>query len=187
MICLTSLQMVPALIFICSHLGQFTLSASDLRPENADIHAPHPIHVSLCEVQYNAQTKKLEISLRVFTDDLELALEKTYGAKLLHIGTATERAEAVSHIQQYVLQHLKLAPGSATPLKLTYLGKEQEGLATWVYLESEPLPPFTTLQVTNTLLHALYDDQQNLVNVKVGGVIKSARLSKDGNGEKLVW
>lgn len=148
---------------------------------------PHPIHVSLCEVQYNAQTRKLEISLRVFTDDLELALEKSYGATQLHIGAPTEKTEAVKQVAQYVLQHLKLAPGSAAPLKLTYLGKEQEGLATWVYLESEPTGPFTTLQVTNAILHALYDDQQNLVNVKVGGTQRSCRLGKDADSEKLEW
>ena len=34
----------------------------------------HSVHVSTAEAEYNAKTKKLEVSLTVFVSDLELAL-----------------------------------------------------------------------------------------------------------------
>ena len=36
----------------------------------------HPFHVSVCEIYHNSKTNSLEISMKLFTDDLELSIQQ---------------------------------------------------------------------------------------------------------------
>ena len=42
----------------------------------------HPHHVSIATVTYNANTLAFEISLKTFSDDLEMALEKEFNSNV---------------------------------------------------------------------------------------------------------
>lgn len=45
----------------------------------------HDFHTSLTEINYNSQSRSLELSVRVFTDDLELALTNFNKGQLVKI------------------------------------------------------------------------------------------------------
>ena len=42
----------------------------------------HPFHMSVVEINHNVQDKTLEISCKIFTDDFEKVLAKTYNTKV---------------------------------------------------------------------------------------------------------
>ena len=44
----------------------------------------HPHHVSIATVTYNVNTLSFEISLKTFSDDLEMALEKEFNSKSIN-------------------------------------------------------------------------------------------------------
>lgn len=149
--------------------------------------APHPIHVSVLEGQWRAGGQ-LELTLRVFTDDLELALRRQYGEPVqpLRLGTPRQAPAADSLIQAYVLAHLRLLPDGKA-VQLRYVGHEYEQEAMYVYLEATGVPDFGKLQVHNSLLLTLYDDQSNLCNMTHRGRTLSLRTRRGEEQGELKW
>jgi hypothetical protein len=129
----------------------------------------HPIHVSVTNVDYNERTRALEISARVFVDDLEAALLRG-GAPALRIGTPREARETDARIAAYLAANLRIE-GSGAP---AFVGKETEGGAVWLYVEIPQEGPPRALHVRNTLLMDLHPDQTNLLHARVGGTERSA-------------
>ena len=43
----------------------------------------HPFHVSVCDVDFNEETKSIQLSQRIFLDDFEQALNKKYEINLI--------------------------------------------------------------------------------------------------------
>ena len=59
------------------------LASALLRPADAaGAAAPHKFYTSLARVEYNAAEKSVEVTLRVFADDLELALRRRAGREV---------------------------------------------------------------------------------------------------------
>ncbi len=69
----------------------------------------HDFHTSLAEVHYNQAAQTLEVSLRVFTDDLESALSKENGGKVIRV---TEDKAADSFIQTYLSRYFSVTDGA---------------------------------------------------------------------------
>ena len=125
----------------------------------------HPIHLSKCEVEINRQSSQLEITLHVYIDDLQEIIQKS-GSPELFLATDQELINADSLIVAYLTNHLMINNG-AHPIALNWLGKEQSDdlLAFWCYFETKAIVEGDGLQIINSVLHDLYDDQQNILNV----------------------
>lgn len=141
----------------------------------ATLSSAHDFHVSITQMEQNGKTGRLEIAVKIFTDDLELAVQPA-GIPKLHLATREEHAAADSLIGQYLLEHLRLHV-DGIPVVLAYLGKETESDATWCYLESGPMGKIGQLKVTNTVLFAQFDDQVNIIHWKQDGRTKARMVS----------
>lgn len=134
---------------------------------------PHPIHVSTTNIEYNKQDNKVEVICTIFTDDFEAALVKQYGKKT-DLNKAEMHKAMDELVKNYVYSHLQLkTPGI---LKLNYIGFEINKEATDVYLESDKTPVFKKIDIDDSLIYNLFDDQINIVHVIVNGVRKSEKL-----------
>ena len=133
--------------------------------------AAHPFYVSVCQIDHNPETDALEISFRLFMDDLEQALE-TMGTDLLRLGTEREAEKADLYISRYLARHVEIEI-SGRRVSAAFLGKEVDSDAIWCYLEVENIPVLETMTMTNTLLLETFEDQVNLVHVNAGGQKKS--------------
>jgi hypothetical protein len=122
----------------------------------------HAFHTSLTEIQYNAKEKSLEISIRMFTDDLETALTKANNGQKIMIGGKNDNSNAV--LNKYIQQHFTILTPQKQKKALTVLGKELEGDATWVYVEIPNSQDFKGHILYNSLMQEMFDDQTNLVN-----------------------
>jgi hypothetical protein len=76
----------------------------------------HPLFVSVTEINHNAKEKTLEISCKVFTDDLEKAIEKSANIKL-DLFNIKDKAAAEKAVTEYVKKHL-LLKAMASPFSL---------------------------------------------------------------------
>lgn len=155
------------LLYCYLFMGLFT-------PERRSAPAPHPLHVSTSDINYNSQDNKLEVTCTIFTDDFEKALAKQYNAK-------TDLTKPAMHtamdalVKNYVNNHIQIKSG-ASAVALNYLGYEIEREAVNVYLESNKIPVIKKESADISLLHNLYDDQINIVHMTVNGVRKSTKL-----------
>lgn len=136
-----------------------------------DVPEAHPFYISVCQVDHNPDTGALEMSFRIFMDDLELALE-TMGTERLHLGTEREAEKADLYISRYLVRHV-VVEINGRRVNAAFLGKEVELDAMWCYVEVGDIPVFETMTMTNTLLLETYEDQVNLVHVNANGQKKS--------------
>ena len=138
--------------------------------------AVHDFHVSITKIDLNPESKKLEVMIKLFTDDLSEALNQRYGTNFM-LGTASEPPNANDRLKEYVNGQFAISV-NGKPMALNYLGKQQEDDATWIYIESERVGKIKSITVSNPLLTDLFDDQTNLINVKVDGKKEGLTLRK---------
>ncbi len=136
----------------------------------------HPFYVSVCQIDHNPQNQSLEITLKVFTDDLEVTLEEKKDEKLF-LGSDRETSFADSLIMEYLYKKLQIRVNQQ-PAQMKYLGKEVEMQVTWCYVEIKGVPDVRKLEVINTIFLETYDTQTNLVNIRVGEKKKSMLLNQ---------
>jgi hypothetical protein len=128
--------------------------------------AGHKFYVSITQIDVNVQSHHLEISARIFSDDLEASILAVTG-EALRLGSGREHPKTDSLLFEYVLPRLAFAQKGKL-LEYAMIGKEVEADVTWIYLESrEGISTEEPLTIRNELLLDLFPDQKNLVNVKV--------------------
>lgn len=127
--------------------------------------AAHPFHVSIAEGEWNAETKCLEVALRVSPEDLETALTKQAKEKV-----RLEETENVDEqITAYLNAHFRLRESAdEDPLKLKWTGKEITTKAAWLYFEIEAPNGVEGLELTNKLLVEEEETQINTVVLRHG-------------------
>jgi hypothetical protein len=135
----------------------------------------HPIHVSSTQIDVSRDRRSLEITVRVFTDDLEAALK----AAGVPVSVATSPAVAVdSALSRYIGGRLLVAANGAAPRRGTLVGHEREDDATLVHLEIPVPAPLTVVQITQPVLLELFEDQTNLLHMTSGAVKRSGLLRR---------
>jgi hypothetical protein len=125
----------------------------------------HDFHSSLAEVSYNPAAKSLEVSLRMFTDDLGEAL--TRENKRTVSVDQTDTADPL--IKRYLEKHFAVAGTDNRRKPMTWVGKEISVDVTWVYFEIPLTESLNGMKLLNSLLCELFDDQVNIVNVSYQG------------------
>ena len=134
----------------------------------------HPFFISLTEIRYNPKEKSLEISQKIFRDDLENALTGQYKSKVNFLAPGN-KAELEKRIKKYILENNDISI-NGEKLVLYYLGYELEEEAVWFYLEAHKVPVPKTADIRNSILHKNFDTQQNIINFYLGKNPKSLIL-----------
>ena len=124
----------------------------------------HDYHVSVTQMQYNPAAKTFEVSIRIFTDDLEKGLTIENNNKRIVIRNDDKNDPVV---EKYILKSFLITDSSKKPLAIKYIGKEQEEDATWVYLEIPFHGPLSGYKLQNSTLMEVFDDQVNMTNLKL--------------------
>lgn len=143
----------------------------------------HEFYVSLTEIRYNRDSQRMEISMRIFPDDMDRALEKLGGIKS-HLVTLLENPKADSLLQDYLLEHFQLVV-NGKEIRLVYLGKEPEDDAMWCYLESGMVDTPEEITVRNSILTELFEEQVNIIQTYVGDWNRGLLLSGQNPGGRL--
>lgn len=136
--------------------------------------AIHPVYVSVTSIEYNEKQQMLEVSCKLFVDDMEKFLRTRHGGKvdLLH---PDREGRTDSLLARYLTDHLMLqVNGSKAPLD--YVGFEQEGDAIIVYLEADGITAVRELLVRDNILYDYKAQQVSVINVKVGKNKQGRRL-----------
>jgi hypothetical protein len=145
----------------------------------------HEFYLSVTEIEYNNEKQSLQIITRVFIDDFEDVLNERYGADL-QLSEEAEEGAVAENISKYLKQKLRLQV-NGEELQLNYLGKEYDADQLILYIEVENVAPFKKIEVTNEILTDLFDDQKNVVHVKVNDKTKSLLLMRQQETEKLTF
>lgn len=134
----------------------------------------HPFYVSVTEINHNAKNKTLEISSKIFFDDLEHEIEDR-DQVVIDIMHPKDKAKVNALIAEYVKQHLKIKVDGKL-LQMNYLGYEIQEDAAWCYLEVPKVNKVKHIEIENTILYELHKEQINMMNVIVNGQRQSTKL-----------
>ncbi len=117
----------------------------------------HPYHRSLAEVQWNAESQRYEVALRVDPRDLDAALSDLHRRPV--VLDQMDEAAAEAMLKAYVSKHLHLLRPAATSdqpdqlAKTHWVGFESDdrGKFVWLYFEWAPPPGESPLWIENRL------------------------------------
>ena len=136
----------------------------------------HKFYVSVTEVAYAESKNRIEITTRIFIDDLEKGLEKKYNKKI-NLATKEEIPEAKDFIKGYLNQRVQVNVNNKTA-EVVFLGAEVENDVLICYLKIDFSEKITTFELYNNLLTEIYADQQNLIHTNINNTKRSFLLTK---------
>ncbi len=141
---------------------------------SASIAILHPFFVSVIEIEHNPKDATAEISIRIFTDDLEKTLQKQ-STTTIDIIKPNNKALIDQKISQYIGQKLQLKINGKA-VKFNYIGYEIIKESTWSYFEVTDIKEMNAVDINCSILHDFETSQINLFHVKSKGNQRSYKL-----------
>lgn len=146
----------------------------------------HPIHLSVSEINYSEKDKALQITSRIFLDDLELSIRNQLNQPELDLLQPGPSQTTEQLISDYVLKRFSVKLDGKLQ-KANFLGFEREDPAVICYIEIENVKKFSSIEVKNEVIMEIHDDQSNLVHVTYKEPVKSMRLTRDKSSGILTF
>ena len=153
------------------------------------VHA-HSLHQSTAEAEYNPTTKKLEVSLTVFINDLETALIRQSEREMRL--DKTPAAEFDAQIQAYLAKTFVVTDASGKTAKVEWVGRELDAdsaksdePAVTLFFEIALQDGLKDKTLKHAVFQDLFKDQINLLHLRDGSH-QELRFTKDEASKKLV-
>jgi len=136
----------------------------------------HPFFVSVIEIEHNDKENTAEVSIRVFTEDLEKTLQK-YSSVKIDLNQPNNKLQNGKELTSYIGKNLQLKiNGQAVTAK--YIGYEIIKESTWTYFEIEGIKEIKKIDINCSLLYDFEKSQTNIFHVKNKGQEKSYKLDQ---------
>ncbi len=144
-----------------------------------NVYAYHPFYVSVTEMSLNSKTKSLEISCKMFAEDIEDVLKQNYKVP---VDLSSDKMQLQNNklINDYIQKHLSVKLDSKTAA-LQFVGFEKESESVYCYLEVVGVPAVKQVIVNDTILQDYKKEQINIIHVIVNGSRKSTKLDFPSN------
>ncbi len=136
----------------------------------------HVFYVSIARVKWNVDDARLDVSVRIFTDDLEEAIVAEGGPRL-RLWTDQAHADRDRYVSDYLTSRLAFRINGADR-QLTYAGMEDALDATACLVQITDVESVDTIEVENRILIEMFDTQANVMRFEIGGEKKFVNLSK---------
>lgn len=143
----------------------------------------HKFYVGVFQIDYFKEKKYIQITARLFIDDLEKALQKKY-SKHFYITTKDEIPDANKYIETYIKEQFLIKLNNKNQ-SLTMLTKEQEDNIVICYLKIPFSEKIKTFELTNTILTDIFSEQQNLVHLNNNSNKKTLLFTNSNNNQKI--
>jgi len=138
----------------------------------------HKFYVSVTNVGYSEKDDALQITTRIFIDDLEAVLLERYDVKS-KLATENESKLADEYLKKYFNKKFQVHI-NGEERTYDFIGRKYDNDVCIFYIEVPELnfPFVKSIQIQNEILTDLFDEQQNIVHFKIDGKKKSFVLLK---------
>lgn len=143
--------------------------------------AAHKFYVSVTNVGYSEKDEAIQITSRIFIDDLEAVLKERYDLDT-ELATANESEITAEYIEKYLRAKFVVEVDNE-PKEYQFIGKKYDNDLVIFYLEIAEidLAEVQSISIQNEVLTDLYDEQQNILHFKFKDKKKSFVLVKQNN------
>ena len=143
----------------------------------------HKFYVALYQVNYAPEKKMLQITARIFVDDLNNALGKKYQKKI-NLGSEKESEEDLNLFKKYFSEKFSIkVNGQLKPIQ--FLSKEMEGDVLVCYFSIKDIHKVNSLEIYNSVITETNSEQQNIMHFNVSG-IKNTLLFTESTSKGLL-
>jgi hypothetical protein len=136
----------------------------------------HAYYVSVSEIYHNPKTQSLEITMKIFIDDLQLAIQEDGNPQFMMPEEDSESGTS-SAIAAY-LEDRFIIDINRQPASQRFIGYEFEDDAVLCYIEIENVTSIDHIRVYNVIISEIYDAQINLTHFQYRGQLKSIKTTK---------
>ena len=145
----------------------------------------HPFYVSVIDVNHNAKDKNVEISIKIFVDDLETTLKNNHH-KNIDLNKSMNDVGVNKLVQQYIESKIQIAIDNK-PQSMHYLGYEVQKESGWIFFEITDITHIKKINFNCNLLYDYQVKQMNIFNVKANGTEKNYKLDYPKNSLEFEW
>ena len=142
----------------------------------------HKFYVSIYQLEYKSEKKELQITSRIFLDDLVDAVEAS-SKKKVNLGEKNQSAEDLILFEKYQNQHFIIKVNNKL-VGYKYLSSELENNVFISYFKVENLGAVKSIEVKNTALFEILPTQQNIIQIKIDKEKSSLLLTTDNPSGK---
>jgi len=143
----------------------------------------HKFYMGIYQVNYAPEKKMLQITARIFVDDLDKALEKKYNKKM-HLATDAESSAEVAFLKKYLAEKFSIKI-NGKPSQMNFLSKELEGDVLVCYLSINGVSKINSLETYNSILVDWNSEQQNITHFTVLGEKQSFLFTESVSKQML--
>lgn len=135
----------------------------------------HKYYVSSTKIEYKKENGTLQITMRIFIDDLQETINNTYQNNF-ELAVSNEPKELDSLINNYTLKKFEVIVDED---KKTYsfLGKEYKNDEIYLYFEISNIKRINSIEVKNEMLMEIFPDQKNIIKLYINNIKKTFLLT----------
>ncbi|MCK0131200.1 hypothetical protein MWU59_06740 [Flavobacteriaceae bacterium F08102] len=144
----------------------------------------HKFYISLINVEHSTKENTIQISMRIFIDDLQQVLQKNYD-QTYELATSDEPVKKVNKdIDKYAHKHFNIAINGKDS-HFNYLGKEYEHDVVYLYFEVDNIKTVSEVKITDTMLIDQFPDQKNIIKLDINNIKKTFFLTNKTPSDSL--
>jgi len=136
----------------------------------------HKYYVSMTKIKYVKEEEAIQITMRFFIDDVEKTLNNRF-KKDFKLATTEEDKEADKFINLYIHQKFEVKINNQL-IEYTFLGKEYKNDIVFFYLESTDIHNINSIEIKNSMLFEMFEEQQNFIKIYMNDQIKTMVLMR---------
>jgi SpoU rRNA methylase family enzyme len=139
--------------------------------------AMHKFYVSIYQLNYAPKKKMIQITSRLFIDDVNDALEKKF-KKRTYFALENETSEDEVFLKKYFAEKFIIKVNGVSKA-LNYLSKDIDGNVVICYFSVKDLPKISSVAIENSALMELNEEQQNIIQANINGEKQSLLLTSE--------
>jgi hypothetical protein len=137
----------------------------------------HKFYIAIHQVNFAPKNKRIEITSRLFIDDINDALEKKYATKT-YLGSDQQSVQDVELLKKYFSEKFIInVNGLKKPMNFITLEKEDNVIV--CYLTVKDISKITSIEVENSMITEIHSDQQNIIQLKINDLKKNLLLTDE--------
>lgn len=137
----------------------------------------HKFYTAIYQINFEPKKKMVQITTRIFIDDLNEALEIKFHKKTF-LGSDDETAEDVNCLKKYLAEKFTLKI-NGQPKPMTFISKEIEENIMICYLKCPDISKIVTLEVHNSIITEIHSEQQNIIQANFNNKKSSLLLDSE--------
>lgn len=144
----------------------------------------HPIHISITNITHIEETNQLEVSVRLFRDDLEMIINHKYDQNISLTNDKIEEEASIS-VNKYINDMLAFIVNNDT-LSIDETIVDIDNLMLVANFNLKIVGELSSMEIINILMMDAFQDQKNLLIINHNDTEKGYQFTIDNYQQKIV-